>query len=147
MAARLPSGFPALGSVEDILREAAETPYKVIRSDAGSEYWTLMQLIPRSVLPESERELRLFTVGLLAALLVVRSRLRCGCRGCWPRQPRASSRGCARWKKAIAACLKISRVQEYLVLTANFNRMVQRLDEMIDRLDREHRKRREVEME
>ncbi len=148
IAARLPSGIPAQNSVEDILREAADTPYNVIRSDAGSEYWTLMQFISRGVFQQSERELRLLTAGLLAVLLLVSVPL-----ALWlSRMLAAPIRGIVEGMHAVekgdfSVRLEGSRVQEYMVLTANFNRMVQRLDKLIDRLDREHRKRREVEMQ
>lgn len=136
------------GGVEGILRAAAGTSYNVIRSDAGSEYWTLMEFISRDVFQQSERELRLLTAGLLAVLLLVSVPLVLWLSRMLAAPIRSIVEGMHAVEKGnFSVRLKGSRVQEYTALTANFNRMVQRLDELIDRLDREHRKRREVEMQ
>src|SRR5690606_5921376 len=43
--------------------------------------------------------------------------------------------------------MQASNIQEYLYLTTQFNRMVQRLKDLIGRLNQEHRDRREAEIQ
>ncbi|XID93051.1 sensor histidine kinase [Paenibacillaceae bacterium WGS1546] len=123
--------------------------YHLIDSDMNSEYWRLAQLIPRDVFFENGRVLRQLTIALIAALILV-------------------SVPIAFWisKKLTSPIYRIvdgmhalekgdfnvrvnasSSVQEYMYLTTHFNRMVLRLKQLVGRLNKEHRDRREAELQ
>ncbi len=121
--------------------------YSLIDSGSNSEYWSLMQFIPKDVFLESGREIRQLTIWLLAALILVSVPI-----AFWISKRLASPiHGIVESMHALEkgdfnVRMDASSIQEYLYLTTHFNRMVLRLKELIDRLNKEHRDRREAEL-
>lgn len=121
--------------------------YNLISSDKNTEYWRLMQLIPRDVFLESGREIRQLTFWLLAALIGLSVPI-----AFWISKRLTSPihrivDGMRTLEKGdFNVRLGASSIQEYMVLTTHFNRMVLRLKQLIGRLNKEHRDRREAEL-
>ncbi|WP_274650117.1 cache domain-containing sensor histidine kinase [Paenibacillus humicola] len=148
IASALPPGISVRGSANDLLKEVAGTKYSVIRSESNTQYWTLLQLISKDVLRQSGNEIRMLTVGLLSALIVLSIPL-----AFWVSKKLTSPiygmvKGMRTLEKGdFNVRLNASSIQEYSYLTKQFNRMVCRLKELIERLNQEHRDRREAEIQ
>ncbi len=125
----------------------SDSGYSAIYTDSNSEYWQLVQLIPKDAFHENRRETLLLTLGLVGALIVISIPLALWISRKLTRPIRSIVEGMHEVEKGnFDVRLDQVSVQEYLYLTTHFNRMVHRLKELVWRLDREHRDRREAEM-
>lgn len=147
IASELPDGIAASSRAEDLEQAVADTRYNVIRSDPNSQSWMLIQLISKDVLRQNGEQIGRLVAGLLIALILlsiplafwVSKRLTAPIHGIVDGMRRVE-------KGDFNVRLQTSSVQEYLYLTTHFNRMIQRLRDLIGRLNQEHRDRREAEM-
>jgi len=125
----------------------SDSGYSVIHTSANSEYWQLVQLIPKDVFHENRRQTLMLTALLLGTLIAISIPLALWISRKLTRPIRAIVDGMHEVEKGnFDVRLNQTSVQEYLYLTTHFNRMVHRLKELVWRLDREHRDRREAEM-
>jgi two-component system sensor histidine kinase YesM len=122
--------------------------YHVIHSESNTEYWMLLQLIPKDVFLENGRAIRLLTIWLLTALILISIPL-----AFWISRKLTSPiysivEGMRTIEKGdFNVRMGVSSIQEYMYLMTHFNRMVHRLKQLIGRLNKEHRDRREAELQ
>ena len=147
IASELPEGIAASSRVEDLQREVADTRYSVIQSAPSSQSWMLIQLISKDVLRQNGEQIGKLVFGLLIALILLSIPL-----AFWvSKRLTAPINGIVDGMRSVEkgdfnVRLQSSSIQEYLYLTTHFNRMIQRLRDLIGRLNQEHRDRREAEM-
>lgn len=148
LTSRLPSGVSAHRHLDEMVAEVEGTSFDIILTDTNEPYWMLMQLISRDVLRQSGKEIRTLIIVLFAALMLLSIPL-----AFWLSRRLTSPiysivSGMRTLEKGdFDVRLQGSSIQEYLYLTTHFNRMVQRLRDLIDRLNQEHRDRREAEIQ
>jgi sensor histidine kinase YesM len=148
IASVLPPGISLLGGVDELAHAVADTKYSIIQSDANTQYWMLMQLISKDVLKQSGKEIRTLIIGLLCGLIILSIPL-----ALWvSRKLTSPIYGIVEGMRTVEkgdfnVRLNASSIQEYLYLTTHFNRMVHRLKALIEQLNREHRDRREAEIQ
>lgn len=148
IASALPEDLPALLETEDIEGQLEDSRYSVIRSERNAQSWMIMQLLSKDVLMQSGKELRLLIIALLGTIIVLSVPL-----AFWLSKKLTSPiYGIVEGMNAIErgqfnVRVHTSTIHEYLYLTTHFNRMVQRLKDLIGRLNQEHRDRRTAEMQ
>lgn len=148
IASSPPPGFDARTDAADIMQQAAGTKYSVIQSEANAQSWMLLHYMSKDVLQQSSKEIRTLIIGLLSALIVLSVPL-----AFWvTRRLTSPIYGIVEGMRAVEkgdfnVRMNTTSIQEYLHLTTHFNRMVQRLKDLIGRLGQEHRDRREAEVQ
>jgi len=121
--------------------------YNTIHSESSSPHWKLIQLIPTDVFLESRKELQLLTIGLLVLLIVISIPIIVWISKKLTSPIREIVTGMNSVEKGdFTVRLKGSSVYEYQYLTTHFNRMVNRLKDLIWQLNKEHSDRREAEL-
>src|SRR5690606_25528069 len=112
-----------------------------------SQSWMLYQLISKDVLRQNAEQIGKLVLALLLALILLSIPL-----AFWvSKRLTAPINGIVEGMRTVEkgdfnVRLQSSSIQEYLYLTTHFNRMIQRLRDLIGRLNQEHRDRREAEM-
>lgn len=148
IASELPEGIAPSRRVEDLQLELADTPFSVIHSEPNSQSWMLYQLISKDVLRQNAEQIGKLILALLLALILLSIPL-----AFWvSKRLTAPINGIVAGMRTVEkgdfnVRLQSSNIQEYLYLTTHFNRMIQRLRDLIGRLNQEHRDRREAEMQ
>ncbi|WP_168735455.1 sensor histidine kinase [Cohnella fermenti] len=149
IASALPEGLPADPSSEEYARALHGTDYTVIESDSGSEYWTVRQLISKDVFGQSGKRIQTIIIVLLSVLIALSIPL-----ALWVSKKLTSPihrivEGMKSLEKGDFGVRveAVTTTHEYAYLTTSFNRMVQRLKDLIGRLNEEHRSRRESELQ
>ncbi|MEX1031427.1 MAG: sensor histidine kinase [Paenibacillaceae bacterium] len=121
--------------------------YNAIHSNSSSPHWKLIQLIPTDVFLESRREIQLLTIGLLGVLIVISIPIIVWISKKLTSPIREIVTGMNSLEKGdFNVRLKSSNIHEYQYLSTHFNRMVNRLRELIWQLNKENSDRREAEM-
>jgi two-component system sensor histidine kinase YesM len=127
--------------------EIAGVDYSTVLSQNNTAYWKLVQLIPKDVFVENRRDIQLLTIGLLIVLIVISIPIIF-----W-----ISKRLTSPIREIVTAMNTVekgdfnvrlmgSSIHEYQYLSTHFNRMVNRLRELIWQLNKENSDRREAEM-
>ncbi len=148
IASALPDEIAAYDKVEDLALAVENTRYSVIQSDANAQYWMLVELIPKDVLMQSGKQIRVILAGLLLALILLSIPLALLVTKKLTSPIHEIVKGMRAVEKGdFDVRMQVSNIQEYLYLTTQFNRMVQRLKDLIGRLNQEHRDRREAEIQ
>jgi two-component system sensor histidine kinase YesM len=148
IASALPEEIAAHDKVEKLVMEVENTRYSVIQSDANTQYWMLVQLIPKDVLLKSGKEIRVVIIELLLVLIILSIPLAFLVSKKLTSPINEIVKGMRTVEKGdFDVRMEASSIQEYLYLSTQFNRMVQRLKDLIGRLNQEHRDRREAEIQ
>jgi len=148
IASMLPPGMRTPDIAAPLEKEIAGTDYSVIQSDANAQGWVLAQFISKDILKQSGEEIRSLIALLLSGLILLSIPL-----AFWvSRKLTSPIHGIVEGMRAVEkgdfnVRMQASSIQEYLYLTTHFNRMVQRLKGLIERLNQEHRDRREAEIQ
>lgn len=121
--------------------------YNAIHSNSRSPNWKLIQLIPTDVFLENRREIQLLTIGMLIALIVISIPIIVWISKKLTSPIREIVAGMNTLEKGdFNVRLKSSNIHEYQYLSTHFNRMVNRLRDLIWQLNKENSDRREAEM-
>lgn len=128
--------------------EVAGSRYSAILSEPKPQNWQLVQFISRDVLRQGGRQVGLLLSGLLIGLIVLSIPLALWVSKKLSAPIHAMVAGMHAVEKGdFDVRMDASSIREYMYLTTHFNRMVGRLKALVDRLNEEHRDRREAEMQ
>jgi Predicted signal transduction protein with a C-terminal ATPase domain len=149
VASVLPEGLTADPASGEFEKSLSGMNYSLIRSDSGTEYWEVQQLISKDVFQKNGNRIQNIIIVLLSALIVLSIPL-----ALWVSKKLTSPihrivDGMKTVEKGDfnVRVEAVTSTQEYFFMTASFNRMVQRLKDLIGRLNEEHRNRRESEIQ